>query len=909
MAQDVIFDQEYFNPFGKQQTLFRPNRNIFSNFVKRENDEQHLTTLMTRIMNDQAEYVNQMDVDRALLNLVSSKVNVNLLIIGVFDNVTEDMADKISNLIMSKQFTIKMFIDMYDTFVTRSRYLRTTLRRLDDYFKLDNDKSLFHIVKNYIFYRNVLNRKYRTVTGQVDSNNDYLYTIMLNMINKNDINEIMNVVKFFNFYSAFSRSTSENTQDMLFNKELTTILNTNCDIISPQLIDIIIKDIDDVLRKIAGVANTEDDVKSADIERVVDYVKMCVNMGDKIYFIMNYIKALRERLMSHKTNLKVENNLADTINAKVDIELYVKMRYNISDMLMSEFLTEKYQTIELTLQDPKYASIKMNTLNRKNMTFTVLNDYAWDDSKYIHGAVVGRLNEPLNIAVYLDIFTRLFNNPKLFKDRVISYNYEESTGVVELIFGEKTYTVYATLLQVVMLSLLNIKGTMTAKEISEELGTPLKNLNDTFNSLLGSKIIIRDDGDGTMGTSIKFEIDKDWKCNDIIIDLVSAFLDSRSMRLTGQLNKPSFNETVCKAKFLAYLIDNSNATFEQIFKYAESENLGMSVENVKQVLNTLQTSGSITESNGKFNYVSKSSMSDSEDDDEDNDNDNHSVEATAETDTETNDINSVDATTVTNAVISTETNAEANAEANVEANVEATDSTSVEANDGNSVEASVEANDVANDEESMEATGIDSMKANHGEDESMEITEELTPPSSPISGKKSPRSLKVNDELPQEKRQKMISKEKASEGEVVAPSEDSEVSENSEVSDEELPPPKPISKPVMKHVMSAVKSQPVRRMPVHKVSESEDSEVSENSEESDEDIPKRVVSPVAKPKLVQKPVQKFPVKSQKQFATQTKSVAKSTVTPTSTNSVTTENVPKKGSNNSGRRRGGRYRHH
>ena len=577
-------------PFGTIKTKKLPARQILTGLVNQPNDSNIFKLLCIQIL-EGSKIVNMYNIERLINSLLLNEIEPYDVILQAFNEHTKLLASTLQTCLDNKTYTNDVFIKMYIKYVTNSRSLRTATKFLDNYKTFDNDKIMFHTIKNYMFYKNVVERMY-------DSNGQskYMHQIFIGFLIKDDLDQVLSIIKLFNYYSIMGSSIGD-LQSKYFKSNVINIDGTNESILSPELTMKILRDIDNCIKSYS--VSVKSDVQKAKVEigRCVDYIKTCVRVGDVVRFMIGYMEYLRERLITQKSYVDIEDELLKAIGFKIDPDLYVKMKFMINDIMSSKTIESKYRLADLEIRSEKYKGVEM--ANKKIVSTSILRKYAWDGSAYVETSISHRANEPLELAMYLDILHQIYATNH--SGHKLVFNYEESTIEFDIDL-DKTYTIYASMLQVMILMVLNMKTDgISAKSLSDTLNISLKSLTLTLNSLIKCGLIVRPPGLPVNDTNMLFQINKNWTYPDTSIDIKRCIQQIKDER-SGKIKRPAYDETVCKAKLFNFLVENDESTLANIMKFIDEEKLGVPYEDVPVLLDVFVTSGKITKEGTNYKY-------------------------------------------------------------------------------------------------------------------------------------------------------------------------------------------------------------------------------------------------------------------------------------------------------------------
>jgi hypothetical protein len=632
------FSLDMFDEFGKLNNIVLPNQNIFTGLNIKNDAAKYLYDLLLVILTgSNNNKINQLLVNHTCSFLLSQGLH-NLLnvIIHVISESTDMFYQNIQKLCDDNSFTNDEFIKLYNNHTKNTMIFKQALKMSFDYFKTDNNKNILHIYLTYIFYKNVVNKKYR-LRGQ----DKYLYEIFLQENNKSNTEEFFKLFKFYNYYYGFSYQIKKN-RELLFNTVLDKIFLESDRSNSPVFLETIINNIDSDIRKLNQLSLDNSSIEEASI-KIIDSISMCMRLTDKTFFMANYFKHLQTRLLVGMTNPEIEKSFIKVFNYKDDPDLYTKICFCINDVNMSEFVTNTIKGIgSIEAKSEKYKKIDTKTLDLNICKYSILRPYAWDDGKYKSNDMYGRINEPINISFYIDVLYSVLNDPNSsysndFANRNISVDYINSSGVIDIIMSEnKTFTFTANLLQIIVLIEIANNGEIKARNLSKNLVIPLKNLGPILNSLSSIKLIIIkaiQNNDPNM----TIEINKSWDFPENKVNLIDdsekikQYFTKNTANANANANtnintNTTLNSSTIRAHIMTFLKSEKEATADSIEKYLLSKNINITMNQLMDMLNRLVTSNCVLSKSvsnvNKYQNITSTSIDSDDDDDDTNDDDN-----------------------------------------------------------------------------------------------------------------------------------------------------------------------------------------------------------------------------------------------------------------------------------------------
>ena len=190
--------------------------------------------------------------------------------------------------------------------------------------------------------------------------------------------------------------------------------------------------------------------------------------------IINYCMYIISQKDSSLTNRKVN-------------EILIKMKNYLEDIEESYYNNLSYRKITVKQESEKYKSVDLSQYNRENATFTIFKYYnsTQTDMRDTKNLCLNSQIEP-----YFDIYKSYYT--ARYPDREIEFDPIQSTMIVKMVFISKVYYIHLSLIQYIVLDkLFNAKDGLGIKDISIQTNIPIKNLQETINSLLHIKLIKR----------------------------------------------------------------------------------------------------------------------------------------------------------------------------------------------------------------------------------------------------------------------------------------------------------------------------------------------------------------------------------------------------------------------------------
>ena len=612
---------EYFTPFGKLANSKLPSGKILKGLVRKNNANDHLLNLFSIILAGNHHSVNQMDIDNTACSTMQNGIeNFQKILITAIDLHTKKFCASVQSDLDKDEYSNGKFINQYNSYIKNASMLRMSLKLMSDYLRLDSNKNMLNVYLNYIFYSNVINHQYK-----YKNNNLYLYEVMMKHNKSANVQEFFTLFKLFNYQVGFSYSLKDKRSEY-FNIKLDTAFSDSENSTSVEFNNLVVTNIDINIR---NLSKFRDDVKQmqTNIKLIQDYIKMCLKFNDKTLFIVNYVTCLCKRLKEKVTNCVVEKEFISSFRFKDEPELYVKMTYCVEDITMSEFITKCIREMdEIEFKSEAWKNVDKTKLNKNICDYTLVRPYAWMGINYDSSLKYGQINLPPELAFYGVLGRSILNDPngtfsQEFTERSICEDYDNSTVVLEAEFGGKLYLFNMTLLQAAVFTTINNNNKITASSLEAVVGTPLKNLSAILNSLIKSKLIVREKTESN-DTNMGFTVNEKYSSADEKICLVSE-LEKIKNGLTQKPPAPVVQQTqqnpekiqLAKNQLLSHFVKTQGSlTIEQLEKFSLTNKLEISTNELKGMLDRLVATQMISLNNLAYEYIRQVEQSESEED-------------------------------------------------------------------------------------------------------------------------------------------------------------------------------------------------------------------------------------------------------------------------------------------------------
>jgi hypothetical protein len=481
------------------------------------------------------------------------------------------------------------------------------MRNISYSFETVNNKNIIAIYSSYLFYNNVINKKYNC-----NENNIYLYDVFLNYWCKENISEFFALLKITNYYYMMASSIKD--KELYFNSEIENIMR-NCDVLKTT--PFVEKMVDLIDTKITQITSGDYENQMLKIVKdIIEFVSFGSKMCEGIEFVSTYYSKFLKRLFT-KANPEIEKQILDVFSTKINPEIYTKMIFCLKDIDNGKIITNKIHSLDkskIIFQSEKYKNIDTQSFDKNIGTYKLFRPYAFHTNNDI-----GNLDLPPQLSYFTDIFSSIFkkHDDKL-KYKKFFTDYELSTTCFDLALKDTVYNFKANLLQTAILMTIIDNPDISAKKIAEKLKiNQLKQISIPLNSLITIGLIVRPSGMAANNPNITFSFNSQWENNAEnpleIIDLVKqANLIKEKMEMMKKKQEINLNckkmtseeEAILKTSIIQYLSFVKEDTFENIMV-----NMKRTKEEVSDVIKKLQASSILefSETSNKYSFVREES--------------------------------------------------------------------------------------------------------------------------------------------------------------------------------------------------------------------------------------------------------------------------------------------------------------
>lgn len=507
MSQLYELDSKIFNVFGEKYIVFNElNSTLLNNKLFNHFGNQNFIDECFKILDGNSNEVNQSKMSLLIRSVLNSDYDSIInTIIEIFKTYFLNIANKIQNSITENNFTLSFFVNLYSDTNKKCDILIKNLNMIDKciHSKNKHKYSTLSFIKNYIFYRIVLNKLY-----EFNDNHYYIYDLISKCEDYDSyaISDLIIVFKMHQYFYNISNLIKEN-QDKYFNIELNnkfTLRNDNL-----------------LLNKIMNCLNKKIellliiDTKTTNVDILLNEIRDLIKLGSEIFsdkklFFSEYDSKLVTRLLSGKTNAlhnaDIENELLTSINYNNNKDGFIKIKQKISDIKNSIYYTDVYKNLNVTVTSEKYK----NLLNKNNVDIRVLGAYAWNLKNNAD------IRLPSELQIHSDIFNKYYINK--YPDRILNFEYDKSLVEIKMQLGN-VYKIRMNYSQYCVFATINNSGSINGIDISSQTNIPLTNLSKILNSFLIVKLLNRQDGNAS-DPKLLFSIN-----TNCVFDCEHVFLD------------------------------------------------------------------------------------------------------------------------------------------------------------------------------------------------------------------------------------------------------------------------------------------------------------------------------------------------------------------------------------------------
>lgn len=489
---DVSGMVDVLDAFGKHSfTIMQPDEFQFLNFVDFGDMVQEFKRMLKTILDSNYQRINLFQFNSLLFNLVNTNPEAAYsTLYELFDSESEKFYETLQKSISDNTFSLDMFVHNYREFYKRMIRLNGPLHMYEESIKRDSksnksnkSNSDLNLMRSYLFYKNVINRKYNYNGEEV-----YLYGIISKILEtqKTTIQTILPLFKMKEFYGRLCYvSNDKNIFNVEMDKDFLVTLGSN-----QLFVKSLVVYINNKIRELVSKNDTDN------VRELEDIITLGINFNERQYFYIYYKKLLENRLLSD-THLQLEGKLVSIFKkvrdkSEMDCKVINEMETKIKDIEASSENREVYMKLKIKIgADSKYKGLNIETFDRSVLHTNVLTFYAWENSKSLK---FRDYTVPIDVEPHIDIFLKYYN--RRHPNRELRFNFSLGTAVVKLTLGDKLYHFKVSTPQMFMLLQFNDAERISAKQLSERMGIPIKIVGLLLNSFLEKNVMARDPGPG-----------------------------------------------------------------------------------------------------------------------------------------------------------------------------------------------------------------------------------------------------------------------------------------------------------------------------------------------------------------------------------------------------------------------------
>ena len=601
----TLHQLEIFGQYEYKESVSQ--KKVFNGICLQQASSESFLTLCTQILEGQTHFVNRSKLERLIFQLSENVEVVTQTILDAFNHVTNNYREYIQGATNDGTFTIDDFLKRYQRLYDNTKTLRKLLSYYDSNMRYINNKSsVIILMKNMCLYNNVVNQEYKIKDKSV-----YLYELLGNyMEQSSNLDNIINIFKIYQFYNRLSNVSAiqDHFKDTFFNKSLSgkfTILNN-----SAKLISMLMFNVDTLIKKVSRESNTEKITEMSNQLR--DILLMGTSIGDKDVFLIMYKNMLIERIFNYKSDFEFEQEVLKIFASyKEDPTLYAKIKYQITDAIISRRHDELFRTVNVRQRSEKFKDLDLTTFDRNICKFMIMRSFIVDQKD------LDQYNVPDVICVFMAIFMGYYNSQ--FRDQVLIFLHNQSTGILAMkLKDDKKYNIKMTLLQMYVILTISKTGVISAKEISESLKMPLNKLGRILNSLIDCSLIVRGQGIST-NANLLFSINWDCSFDETDIDIIPAlkkWINAVSTQKQVPPQIPDVSTALLNAKIMISLVNKLEGIDESTLRTLVESTLSVKVPDMQftNELKHLINSNKIDYNYESKMYLAKKSSSDFNDD-------------------------------------------------------------------------------------------------------------------------------------------------------------------------------------------------------------------------------------------------------------------------------------------------------
>jgi len=506
----TTIDHSVLDPFGVVLTTstFDKDNALYDSITLKSTKDNLLDTFKSvcnNILDGRSCNLSLVYINQLVYTLVNNYVSdLNNAMFQVLTEHTQKIALHVQTTFDNNTFAIDDFVEIFKIYSSRTEKLRSVLTFYDENVKYEghNSKkySYINLMRNYLFYYNVINHKYVYDGVQKDFYDLLTHIFSTQTVNFTSLMPLFKIYQYFNRLSfavgelrsiAFNTDTDDKFLSSLgdnqeFVKNLCMYLNSGLR----------------SYRELSLGSNPDASLKIESVrETLMDMAKIVKSFDEDDMFINFYKYLMRQRLIEKTTDIQLEMDMINAYKSQHNEKKFLVLLMMCADAKESAENTHIYRRIKVNPISDKFQDVDIESLNRDRVDIMVFRDNIFPDLDEEVDAqtadntngISNMMNVPLDIISYPDIF-KIFYKVK-YENRLLNFSYNTSTAVVNAELNGKMYYIQMTFMQMCVFSLFTKKSKWSPLEISNDLNIKLPELETVINSFLNSSLLVRDDGD------------------------------------------------------------------------------------------------------------------------------------------------------------------------------------------------------------------------------------------------------------------------------------------------------------------------------------------------------------------------------------------------------------------------------
>ena len=551
-------------PFGilDRTCTFNNDTQIYKSLIDNEKcvNKQIILSVCSDIMHNMYPTYSTPIINNIIYNMVNNDFEgLNEVLFTSISDYTIEYSNVIQQEIIDNTFSPYNFIKEYDEYTKKRHILNKIFWYYNDNVKCINNNnkySYLNLIMSYTFYHNIINKQYCTQDGQL-----FLYDILGNCFVKKNYNFdcLTNLIKIYRFYVKLSYTIGDyrierfniDTDDRFLSQ-----LSSNIEFVKNYCMYL-----NKSIRAYYNSTtknNNDNEIKQLKKE-LLNISSIVTSFNETGVFVKCYMFLLKARIIGMVTNINIEKTVYNSFKNNKNKDDISKIGYIIKDIEKSNTVKGHYRTLRASITSNEYSKdFDINKLDRNMVNFIIFRKHLYDD---LDEEKKVKFNIPIDLKPYYDIFKVLY--AKKYTNKHLKWNHYNSTSVGKISLNNKTYTIQMTIPQMFVLMKFNEKSEWSSLELSENLGITLKVFGPILNSLLTSKILVRDCGDDNdpnlkISYNQNFEFTASDKISIVQYTTNDTSKSTKNVQLLNQIMKvlTDTNDMISEESILATILDN-----------------------------------------------------------------------------------------------------------------------------------------------------------------------------------------------------------------------------------------------------------------------------------------------------------------------------------------------------------------